>query len=43
MEKGEVLAYANPEDLVNSGLIEKVFGVAFTKVPGKEDALYLFS
>lgn len=43
LDKGEVLACANPEDLINSGLIEKVFGVACTKVPGKGGALYLFS
>ena len=43
LDRGEVLAYAKPEELVASGLIETVFGVECTKVEGKKGPLYLFS
>lgn len=43
LDRGFVVAYATPEELVSSGLIEKVFGVECVKIPKKEGPLYLFS
>ncbi len=43
LDGGEVVAYATPEELVKSGLIEQVFGVGCVQVPGKRGPLYLFT
>jgi len=43
LDGGEVIAYAPPEQLVKSGLIEQVFGVECIQVPGKRGSLYLFA
>ena len=43
LDRGEVEAYATPEELISSGLIEKVFGVECTKVSSAKGPLYLFS
>lgn len=43
LDKGEMIAYERPEALVKGGLIEQVFGVECTTVPGKRGKHYLFS
>lgn len=43
LDKGEVVAYAKPEALLTSGLIESVFGVTCTQVSTKKGPRYLFS
>ena len=43
LDKGKVLAYAKPDELVSSGLIEKTFGVECSKVESKKGPRYLFA
>ena len=43
LDGGKIAAYAKPEELVASGLIEQVFGVECTKVQSKNGLRYLFS